>query len=340
MDSNISQTQVVVITVVTIILVGLVVSPVAGASEEESEPNDAPGATTLISGSSIDGKISTEGDEDWVGKKYDSGEKVTFTVAKPLWNHGLKVSLHGPNGSQLDNTTVRKGVDIATVSVTAKNAGFHAVRIQGIGPDRQGANYTVHTDPDKQQDPTKVSLPSGMVRDSEPNNGSFDAQKVDKKSVSGAINDNKDRDVYAIQVTEGEKVSILIENINNENWVKYEMYSPADLDGHRSEIAEGEFDDDPRSQVVVTPERSGTMLVKMRGTINKNLVKYKIDVSYPGRTSTPSDDKQSNGQSDESGDTENSSTDSEMTKLFGPGFTGPAAILALLLTGLFGWRRT
>ncbi len=340
MNSKISQTQVVVITVVTIILAGLVVSPVAGASEEESEPNDAPGATTLISGSSIDGKISSEGDEDWVGKKYDSGEKVTFTVAKPLWNHGLKVSLHGPNGSQLDNTTVRKGVDVATVSVTAQDAGFHAVRIQGIGPDRQGANYTVHTDPDKQQDPTKVHLPPGMVQDTEPNNGSLEAQKVDKKSVSGVLNDAFDLDVYAIQVTEGEKVSILIENMNNKNRIKYNIYSPADLEGDRNELADESIYDDPRSQFVVTPERSGTILVKLDGSLyDDSLMKYKIDVSYPGRTSTPSDDKQSNDQSSESSES-GGSEDSEMTKLFGPGFTGPAAILALLLTGLFGRRRT
>ncbi|WP_330630337.1 hypothetical protein [Halocatena halophila] len=362
MDSKKSLSRIGTATIVLLVLVGMAVPLGAGAGDKEpNEPNDAQGAATPITGDSIDGEISISGGTDWFAKEYAKGESIEIVITKPLWDRGQKMSLHSQNGTQLDNTTALQGVDIAVLSAKAPESGTYGVKIEGAESDVKNSHYTVHTNYEGSKERTDVELPDETLVEKEPNDNLSNAIPVTKKKVSGTLTDDRDRDEYVIQAEKGEKMSILLKLKNNGYNLDGATIHSVNHDGET--IGADHIylsEENRRGQSVVQAKRDGRLEFIVDGDVidhDKNL-SYTFEVESLGQEPLPSEkdststeepsttEQTAQGtetateQADTDTGTATASTESDATQLFGPGFTGPAAILALLLTGLFGWRRS
>ncbi len=372
MDSKKSLSRIGTATIVLLVLIGMAVPLGAGAGEKEpNEPNDAQGAATPITGDSIDGEISVSGGTDWFAKEYTKGDEISIVITKKLKHYGLKLSLHAPNGTELDNTTARQGVDIAQLTAKASEPGEYAVKIQGIDDEKMGMGYVVHTSYHGKIEVTDTEFSDGTAHETEPNDEVSNATYVNKSHISGEMSDIEDdkRDGFAFQVRKGEKISILVEMDNPEHRIYLFQLTTIDRYGDRSRAIEEEIDyGDERGQVVAQAKRNGTFIVTLLGNQKPDIEDlphtYSVKIKSYGVHPLPSEDSTSTPTQTATSETESkspemtsqqteskntsttedsqndTSTDSDATELFGPGFTGPTAILALLLTGLFGWRRS
>ncbi len=368
MDSKPSLSRIGTATIILLILIGMVIPLGAGAGEKEpNEPNDAQGAATQITGESIEGEISVSGGTDWFAKEYSKGDSISVVVTKKITDRGLKMSLHAPNGTELDNTTARHGVDITELSAKARQQGKYGIKIQGIVPEINSTSYTIHTSYNGKVIPTNTKFESGTTTEIEPNDVDGEAQYINKSHIRGYVNGTDVHDKYAIQVRKGEKISFLLEKDVSSRRAYIFTLSTRDENGEVQRAKEKEIvKGDERGQIVIQAKRNGTHIFTLYGTYRSRDEKdpsyYSITVKSLGIEPLPSEQattptqatataepteqatetppKQGGIDIQSGADSESPNSESSTTELFGPGFTGSGAIVALLLTGLFGWRRS
>ncbi|WP_330630335.1 hypothetical protein [Halocatena halophila] len=371
MDSKPLLSRIGTATIILLILIGMVIPLGAGAGEKEpNEPNDAQGAATQITGDSIDGEISMTGGTDWFSKEYTKGETINIVITKKLWEQGLQTFLHAPNGTQIDNSTIRRGVDIVQLSADAPVSGRYGVQITGMHDGVRSTEYTIHTDYSKKIVKTDVELASGVMEESEPNNNNSNATQITKNEIVGAIeHDNsadEKPDYYAIQVDKGERISVLLRKTVDSNRETMSLYQPREADNDLL-VRDSQVilqDDDSRGQSVIHAKQNGTVVILITGDkwSGPEPLPYRLEVSSFGHEPLPSEQeptptqatataepteqatetpsKQGGIDIQSGADSESPNSESATTELFGPGFTGSGAIVALLLSGLFGWRRS
>lgn len=348
---------------VVLLVVGLTVPLfVAADSKEANEPNDVQEAATPIDGTSIDGELSKPGGTDWYSKEFSKGDTVSFAVTKPLWDQGLKVSLHAPDGTELDNNSAYHGVGKTELSVTASQSGEYALKVEPVNEEMKGMQYTIYAPASEAPTKEQPEIESGTQQENESNDNRAQAQPITQEEITGEFSNGNDDEWYSVPVKEGEKVSILITKEQDGGFYA-EIYDPGSFYKRDSTIKSIEYSD-TRTQVVMSAEQDGSINIKLVGSGGDYSLEYGIEITKtqqsgpdagsenatannthtPPSTSsnTPAEksDNQTETQSQNTNaNTESSTDDDDQTSLFGPGFTGPGALVALFVTALFAFRR-
>lgn len=363
---NISRASIAVFVVLLVVGMTLPLGTVA-QSQEEDEPNDTQEAATTVAETSISGEITQQGDTDWFATEFNAGETVSFAVTKSQREPGLKMTLHAPNGSEIANDTANDGVGKAQVSAHAPQSGKYAVKIESVQTEVYEIPYTVYAlaneAPPKEQPTESVT---GTQQESEPNDKRTNTVPINSEQITGELSHTDDEDWYSFQAKEGQNVSILLTKTTGDSDVLSEIYNPDEYDsrGSYKRIEK----DDKRHQVVVPIERTGRHYIRLRSSSVGSIepIEYTIQLEnhlpqQSGASSGSGDDTSQSTESDtaDSDDTsqstnQNTQTESEdeqqessdtttdeesVTNLFGPGFTGGGAVVALFVTALFALRR-
>ncbi|UPM44362.1 hypothetical protein [Halocatena salina] len=354
-----------VAVLVVLVAAGMVIPLGAVAQDQgEDEPNDAREAATAIKGTSVTGEITQQGDIDWFSKGFTKGETASFALTKSLREPGLKMTLYAPNGSEISNETGYDGIGKIEVSATASQTGNYFIKVEEINMDSYNTPYTIYS-PAKKAPPKKQPTKpvTGTQQESEPNDERGKAQAISGEQISGKISSPDDTDWYSFQATEGENVSLVITKPDKSTSELFKFYLPDDDDFSHMETFKRE---DTRHQVVIPIERTGTHYIKITskvvGEVAESGDKYTIqftgdmpvqqseppatdgDVSPEATSSSESDGDTTTEAGTETGantdTTNNSDEDNEdLTSLFGPGFTGGGAVIALFVTAGFALRR-
>lgn len=340
---------------------------VAADSKEPNEPNDVQAAATPVTGTSIDGELTKKGGVDWYSKEFSAGDTVSFAVTKPLWDQGLEISLHAPNGTELDNTTVYQGVGKAVLSATASQSGEYGLKIEPISEAISGMQYTIHTPASEAPTKEPIELESGTQQENESNDNRSKAQPIIKKEITGEFSDTDDIDWYTVPVKEGQKVSILFTKEESESDMPTRIYTPGVYKSFEGNITYKDIkDEDTRAQMVIPVEQNGSLNIHLESGLVGSIEPFGYEIqitktqqsdsssgSRDGTTdntntlqssgpNTPTEESDSQSKTQRQ-NTETSTTtttdEEESTSLFGPGFTGPAALVALFVTALFALRR-
>ncbi len=343
---------------VMLLVVGLTVPLfVAADSKEANEPNDVQEAATPIEGTSIDGELSQPGGVDWYSKEFSEGDTVSFALTKPLWDQGLELSLHAPDGTELDNSSAYRGVEKTELSATASQSGEYALKIESVAEEIYGMQYTVHAPASEAPAKEQPELESGTQQENESNDNRSKAQPITHEKITGEISDTDGSDWYTLSVKKDQEVTILFtKEVKEDIKMVNEIYPPGGYS--TSEKSDHIVIDkrDTRSQAVITSEENGSIDIGITELFG-NSGEYEIQIAKTQQSDSSSDseDATATTESDSSEtqtddtvtqspdtDTTDASTDDDedgSTSQFGPGFTGPAALVALFVTALFAVRR-
>lgn len=366
MGSKSNSSRIGTAVLVVLVVVGLTVPLfVAADSKEANEPNDVQEAATPIEGTSIDGELTKQGGVDWYSKEFSAGDTVSFALTKSLWDKGVELSLHAPNGTELDTGSAYRGVAKTKLSATASQSGEYALKIKSVDEEIYGVQYTVHAPASEAPAKEPIELKSGTQQDNESNDNRSKAQPITHEKITGELDGSGDTDWYTLQVKEGQKISLLFTKEKGyDNEVYNQIYPPGVYDNFLEDVISGTIKrDDTRTQVVITPEKNGSLDIETKSAFDKS-GGYTIQItktqqsdsssgsgdetadntntSQSSSPTTPTEESDSQSKTQHQ-NTETSTTtttdDGDQTSLFGPGFTGPTALVALFVTALFALRR-
>lgn len=361
MESKSNSSRIGTAVLVVLVVVGLTVPLfVAADSKEGNEPNDVQEAATPINGTSTDGELTKAGGIDWYSKEFSEGDTVSFALTKSLWEQGVKLSLHAPNGTELDNSSAYQGVKKTELSATASQSGEYALEVEPVSDGIYGMQYTIHAP--ASEGPTKepIEMEPGTQQENESNDNRSKAQPITHEEITGEFGDTDDIEWYTVPVKEGEKVSILFTKEKSDSNMLIRAYDPGSYEEHVGRTTrKGINKDDTRNQMVIPVEQNGSINIQLRTGFDTEIESFEYTIqitktqqsdslsdSENATTTTESDDPET--QTDDTvtqtpdTDTTDASTDGDeegATSQFGPGFTGPAALVALFVTALFAVRR-
>lgn len=345
---------------VVLLVVGLTAPLfVAADSKEANEPNDVQEAATSIDGTSTDGELTQQGGIDWYSKEFSEGDTVSFALTKPLWDQGLEVSLHAPNGTELDNSSAYQGVEKTELSATASQSGEYAINVEPVSDGINGMQYTVHAPASEAPTKEQPEIESGTQQENESNDNRSKAQPITHEEITGEFSNTDDIDWYTLQVKKGQEVSILFTKDKSPSNMPILVYNPGVYDAWDGNFTNEDMrGGDTRTQNVISVKENGTLNIKLRaglvGSIESFEYTIQITKTQQSDSSSDSEDTTATTESDDSetqtDDTATQTTDNEetdasndddeeSTSLFGPGFTGPATLIALFVTALFALRR-
>jgi len=193
-----------VIASVILLLVTGVIVPVAGmvATPPEEEPNDGRDeAQDIAVGETITGELPAE-DGDWFAFTVQAGETINVTAAADT-GRATEFGLFTPDGDNVGGE--RLSGERGTFGTTADSSGTYHVRAAGDSPSRGSGvyNFTV--------DVPGETLGLSNDRFERPNPPVGNQDRTNATDVGpGTYGDlaivDDDRDVFAIDVNEGERV--------------------------------------------------------------------------------------------------------------------------------------
>lgn len=368
----------VAITVVVVLLAAGMTMPFGALaqSQEEDEPNDAQEAATAIEGTSVDGEITKQGGTDWFSKEFTAGETASFAVSKSIREEGLKMELYAPNGSKIDQNFGYHGVGRMEVTAPADESGEYHVEIEAVDESYTDVPYTVYAPADEAPPKKRSTEPvSGTQQEDEPNDNQ--SNQLTGQEVSGEISSENDTDWYAFQANANQNISLLLTKPTDEEvYVRTDVHAPDEsYDPSDVYLSEG----DTREQIVIEIEPNGMYYLEISGDTSKYTIQFPgedlpiqpggsanggagpaepdesdtatdtldsgeetdTSTSMNQNTQTENDDQQEATNTDTSTTKEETTTTDEesVTNLFGPGFTGGGAVVALFVTALFALRR-
>lgn len=345
---NISRASIAVFVVLLVVGMTIPLGTVA-QSQEEDEPNDAQEAATTIEGTSISGEITQQGDSDWFATEFNAGETASFAVTKSIRKDGLQIRLYAPNGTEINKTTGYHGVGKLEVAAPIDESGQYYVEIQAVDESDTNIPYTAYAPaeeaPSKKQPQNPVA---GEQKESEPNNAN-QSNIIEGEEISGTVSSKNDSDWYAFYATKGQSISMLFTKSSESTDLVYRVYQPNQEHVYSYDRME---DQDGRQQLVIGIERTGIHFLEVAsGSADVHESGDKYTVRFTGESlplqfgpssRSNTDSSGSNNSTTDSDDTSQSTgtqADDELTSLFGPGFTGAGAVVALFMTALFALRR-
>lgn len=359
---------------VVLLVIGLTVPLfVAADSKEANEPNDVQEAATPIDGTSTDGELSQPGGIDWYSKEFSEGDTVSFALTKSLWDQGLEVSLHAPNGTELDNSSAYQAVEKTELSATASQSGEYALKIESIHEKVYGTPYTIYAPASEAPAKKPIELESGIQQENESNDNRSKAQPITREEITGEFSDTDDIEWYTVPVKEGEEVSILFTKEKSDSSMHIRAYDPGIHEEYASHTTTRGINKlSTRVQMVAPVEQNGSVNIKLKASSDDEIepFEYSIQVTKTQQSDSSSGSEDATTTDSDSSDSEDTtatteSDDSETqtddtatqtpdtdttdastggdeegaTSQFGPGFTGPAALVALFVTALFALGR-
>lgn len=312
---------------------------VAAQSQEEDEPNDAQEAGTEIENTSVNGEISQQGDTDWYSKEFTTGETVSFAVTKSLREDGLQMTVYAPNGSELNETMGYHGVGTMEVSVPADESGEYHIEIEAVDESNTGIPYTVYAPADEAPPKKRSTEPvTGTQKEIEPNNAN-QSDPISGKKISGTVSSKNDSDWYAFYADKSQNISITFTKPDESTDLVYRLYQPDEEYVYTYARVENE---DTKRQTTVEIERTGIHYLEMASgssEVYESGDEYTIHFTGQSLPSQPGPSSESINDSSQSTNDTQADEKGGITGLFGPGFTGGGAVVALFVTALFALRR-
>ncbi|MEF8851609.1 MAG: PPC domain-containing protein [Haloarculaceae archaeon] len=221
------------------------------------EPNEDRGNATRLYENPFVPSVArlSVGDREWFSFPVDAGETVNVSAAAGE-RRGTEFNLLTPDGDNVAGE--RLGGERAAFGTTAETGGTYYLQTIGVSPSRGGDEYNFSVDVGGET----LGLPNDRFERGNPpvgNNDRTNASDVQPGTFTdlGMVDD--DRDVFAVDLLEGERVLVSAEFTHAENDLAIEL-----VDASGSAVASADSDSDGES-LAYTADADGTYYLQVTG---------------------------------------------------------------------------